>query len=162
MLLAQKLYESGKITYMRTDSLHLSETAKDQIQEEITKNYGDKYLQLRQYKNKNESAQEAHEAIRPTEMSVNSIDDHETGRLYDLIWKRTIASQMSDAVLEKTIAKIKISTTEDELTATGEVLKFDGFLKVYFESNDEDEAEAQPMGNESRLPPLTIGPATCF
>ncbi|MEO8568135.1 MAG: type I DNA topoisomerase, partial [Ginsengibacter sp.] len=157
MLIAQKLYENGKITYMRTDSLHLSDTAKDQIQEEIKKNYGDNYLQLRQYKNKNESAQEAHEAIRPTEMSANSIDDYETGRLYDLIWKRTIASQMSDAVLEKTTAKIKISTTEDELTATGEVLKFDGFLKVYFESNDEEETEAQPMGNESRLPPLTPG-----
>lgn len=157
MLMAQKLYESGKITYMRTDSLHLSNTAKDQIQNEITKNYGGNYLHLRQYKNKNESAQEAHEAIRPTEMSVSSVDDHETGRLYDLIWKRTIASQMSDAILEKTTAKIKISTVEDELTATGEVLKFDGFLKVYFESDDEDETEAQPMGSESRLPPLTIG-----
>ena len=157
MLMAQKLYESGRITYMRTDSLHLSDTAKEQIQTEIGKNYGDKYLQLRNYKNKNESAQEAHEAIRPTEMSVSSINDPETGRLYDLIWKRTIASQMSDAVLEKTTAKIKISTVEDELTATGEVLKFDGFLKVYFESNDDDESDNQPMGAESRLPPLSLG-----
>ncbi|HEV8084804.1 MAG TPA: type I DNA topoisomerase, partial [Chitinophagaceae bacterium] len=162
MLIAQKLYESGKITYMRTDSLHLSDTAKDQIQNEITKNYGNNYLQLRQYKNKNENAQEAHEAIRPTEMLVSSVDDYETGRLYDLIWKRTIASQMSDAILEKTTAKIKISTVEDELTATGEVLKFDGFLKVYFESNDEEEAEGQLMGNESRLPPLTIGQQLVF
>ncbi|MEP7231307.1 MAG: type I DNA topoisomerase [Ginsengibacter sp.] len=162
MLLAQKLYESGKITYMRTDSLNLSDTAKEQIQNEITKNYGANYLQLRQYKNKNESAQEAHEAIRPTEMSVSSTDDPETGRLYDLIWKRTIASQMSDAILEKTTAKIKISTVEDELTATGEVLKFDGFLKVYFESNDDEETETQPMGSESRLPPLTVGQQLVF
>ncbi|MEP7251033.1 MAG: type I DNA topoisomerase [Ginsengibacter sp.] len=157
MLMAQKLYESGRITYMRTDSLHLSDTAKEQIQTEICNNYGDKYLQLRNYKNKNESAQEAHEAIRPTEMSVSSINDPETGRLYDLIWKRTIASQMADAVLEKTTAKIKISTVEDELTATGEVLKFDGFLKVYFESNDDDESDKQAMGAESRLPPLAAG-----
>ena len=156
MLLAQKLYESGKITYMRTDSVNLSETAKGQMQEEITKNYGDKYLQLRQYKNKNESAQEAHEAIRPTEIQDSTIHDEETRRLYELIWKRTIASQMSDAVLEKTIAKIKISTTEDELTATGEVLKFDGFLKIYYEGNDDDENDGQFMESESRLPPLSV------
>ncbi|MEO7961531.1 MAG: type I DNA topoisomerase, partial [Ginsengibacter sp.] len=162
MLLAQKLYESGKITYMRTDSLNLSKTAKDEIQAAISKNFGDKYLQIRHYKNKNENAQEAHEAIRPTEMSVNTINDPDTGRLYDLIWKRTIASQMSDAVLEKTTAKIAISTIEDELTASGEVLKFDGFLKVYFESNDDDEADGQPFGGESRLPPLTPGQPLVF
>ena len=156
MLLAQKLYESGKITYMRTDSVNLSKTAKDQIETEIRKNYGDKYLQLRNYKNKNESAQEAHEAIRPTEMSVSRIDDPELSRLYELIWKRTIASQMSDAILEKTTAKIKISTVDDELTATGEVLKFDGFLKIYNEGNDEEENENPTFGNESRLPPLTV------
>ncbi|MEP6582964.1 MAG: type I DNA topoisomerase [Ginsengibacter sp.] len=162
MLIAQKLYESGKITYMRTDSLHLSDTAKEQIEAAITKNYGSNYLQMRVYKNKNENAQEAHEAIRPTDMSLSSIDDYDTARLYDLIWKRTIASQMSDAVLEKTTAKIKISTVEDELTATGEVLKFDGFLKVYYESNDEDESDGQQMGSESRLPPLTIGQQLAF
>ncbi|MEP6927835.1 MAG: type I DNA topoisomerase [Ginsengibacter sp.] len=156
MLLAQKLYESGKITYMRTDSVNLSETAKGQMQEEIIKTYGDKYLQLRQYKNKNESAQEAHEAIRPTEIQDSTINDEETRRLYELIWKRTIASQMSDAVLEKTTAKIKISTTEDELTATGEVLKFDGFLKIYYEGNDDDENDGEFMGSESRLPPLSV------
>ncbi len=156
MLIAQKLYESGKITYMRTDSVSLSETAKSQIQEEIIKNYSDKYLHLRFYKNKNESAQEAHEAIRPTEMKESSIHDEDTKRLYDLIWKRTIASQMSDAVLEKTTAKIKISTIEDELSASGEVLKFDGFLKVYYEGNDDDENDGQFMGSESRLPSLTV------
>lgn len=156
MLLAQKLYESGKITYMRTDSVNLSITAKSQIENEIRKNYGEKYLQLRNYKNKNESAQEAHEAIRPTEMSESRIHDVETGRLYELIWKRTIASQMSDAILEKTTAKIKISTVEDELTATGEVLKFDGFLKVYNEGNDDDDSENSSFGAESRLPALTV------
>ncbi|MDQ2718689.1 MAG: type I DNA topoisomerase [Bacteroidota bacterium] len=156
MLLAQKLYESGKITYMRTDSLNLSKTAKDQIEAEIRKNYGDKYLQLRNYKNKNEGAQEAHEAIRPTEMSEKGISDPETSRLYDLIWKRTIASQMSDAILEKTTAKIKISTTDNELTASGEVLKFDGFLKIYNEGNDDDENENANSGVESRLPPLIV------
>ena len=156
MLIAQRLYESGKITYMRTDSVNLSSTAKDQIKHEILKNYGEKYLQMRNYKTKNESAQEAHEAIRPTDMSESRIHDPELSRLYELIWKRTIACQMSDAILEKTTAKIKISTVEDELTATGEVLKFDGFLKVYHEDNDEDENENASFGNESRLPVLTV------
>ncbi|MGN6800416.1 MAG: type I DNA topoisomerase [Ginsengibacter sp.] len=156
MLIAQRLYESGKITYMRTDSVNLSSTAKDQIKNEVLKNYGEKYLQMRNYKTKNESAQEAHEAIRPTDMSEKSIHDTDMNRLYELIWKRTIASQMSDAILEKTTAKIKISNVEDELTASGEVLKFDGFLKVYYEGNDDDESENQPFG-ESRLPSLTVG-----
>jgi DNA topoisomerase-1 len=156
MIIAQKLYESGKITYMRTDSVNLSTTAKDQIKDEILKNYGEKYLQLRNFKNKNESAQEAHEAIRPTDMSENRINDPETSRLYELIWKRTIASQMSDAILEKTTAKIKISTVEEELTATGEVLKFDGFLKIYNEGNDDEDGENTAFGTESRLPPLTV------
>ncbi len=156
MLLAQKLYESGKITYMRTDSVNLSATAKEQIKNEVLKNYGEKYLQLRNFKNKNESAQEAHEAIRPTDMSESRIDDVETARLYELIWKRTIASQMSDAILEKTTAKIKISTVDDELTATGEVLKFDGFLKIYNEGNDDDDGDNATFGNESRLPPLAV------
>jgi DNA topoisomerase-1 len=156
MLIAQKLYESGKITYMRTDSLNLSSTAKDQIKNEILKNYGEKYLQMHNYKTKSESAQEAHEAIRPTDMSESRLHDPELTRLYELIWKRTIASQMSDAILEKTTAKIKVSTVEDELTATGEVLKFDGFLKIYNEGNDDDENENPSFGNESRLPPLEV------
>jgi DNA topoisomerase I len=156
MLLAQKLYESGKITYMRTDSVNLSATAKEQIKNEVLKNYGEKYLQLRNFKNKNESAQEAHEAIRPTDMSESRINDVETSRLYELIWKRTIASQMSDAILEKTTAKIKISTVDDELTASGEVLKFDGFLKIYNEGNDDDDGDNTAFGSESRLPPLTV------
>ncbi len=156
MLIAQRLYESGKITYMRTDSVNLSGTAKDQIKSEILKNYGEKYLQMRDYKTKSESAQEAHEAIRPTDMSESRIHDADMNRLYELIWKRTIASQMSDAILEKTTAKIKISTVDDELTATGEVLKFDGFLKVYNEGNDDDENENPSFGSESRLPALTV------
>ncbi|MES2432084.1 MAG: type I DNA topoisomerase [Bacteroidota bacterium] len=159
MLLAQKLYESGKITYMRTDSVNLGETAMDAIKAEIGKSYGDKYLQVRKYKNKNEGAQEAHEAIRPTYMENHTVNDPELARLYELIWKRTIASQMSDAELEKTIAKINISTNNEELTATGEVIKFDGFLKVYMESTDDEETED---GDESRLPNLTPGQALDF
>lgn len=159
MLLAQKLYESGQITYMRTDSVSLSETAMDAIRKEIHSSFGEKYLQVRKYKNKNEGAQEAHEAIRPTYMENSSVSDPELNRLYELIWKRTIASQMSDAELEKTTAKINISTNKEELTATGEVLKFDGFLKVYLESTDEEENEE---GSESRLPNLTVGQQLAF
>ena len=159
MLLAQKLYESGKITYMRTDSVNLSDTAMEGIKAEIGKSYGDKYIQIRKYKNKNESAQEAHEAIRPSYMENHFVNDPELTKLYELIWKRTIASQMSDAVLEKTVAKIDISTNEQELTASGEVIKFDGFLKVYFEGTDEDENEE---GAESRLPNLTVGQTLDF
>ena len=159
MLLAQRLYESGKITYMRTDSVSLGETAMDAIKTEINKSFGAKYLQVRKYKNKNESAQEAHEAIRPTYMENQTVNDPELTRLYELIWKRTIASQMSDAELEKTTAKINISTNNQELTATGEVLKFDGFLKVYLESTDDDEKEEE---GESRLPNLTVGQDLVF
>ena len=155
MLLAQKLYESGKITYMRTDSVNLGETAMDAIKGEINNSFGDKYLQVRKYKNKNESAQEAHEAIRPTYMDARSVADQDLARLYELIWKRTIASQMSDAIFEKTTAKIEISTNKENLTASGEVLKFDGFLKVYLESTDEEE-ENENEG-ESRLPNLSVG-----
>jgi DNA topoisomerase-1 len=152
MLIAQRLYESGKITYMRTDSINLSETAMQDIQKEIKSSYGDKYYQPREYKNKNASAQEAHEAIRPTYMENHFVEDEEGRRLYDLIWKRTIASQMSDAVFEKTTAKINISTNKDNLTATGEVMKFDGFLKVYNEGKDDDEDE----DSEDMLPPLRV------
>jgi DNA topoisomerase-1 len=159
MLLAQKLYESGKITYMRTDSVSLGETAMDGIMAEIKSSYGDKYLQVRKYKNKNENAQEAHEAIGPTYMENHTVNDPELNSLYELIWKRTIASQMSDAELEKTIARINISTNNAELTATGEVLKFDGFLKVYLESSDDEDTEEE---GESRLPNLTPGQALTF
>ena len=160
MLLAQKLYESGKITYMRTDSVSLGETAMDAIKAEISSSFGDKYLQVRKYKNKNESAQEAHEAIRPTYMENKTVNDPDLHRLYELIWKRTIASQMADAELENTTAKINISTNNQELTASGQVIKFDGFLKVYLESTDED--EDSDNGDESRLPNLTVGQALAF
>ena len=153
MLLAQKLYESGKITYMRTDSIALSDTAIDMIRDEIKNSYGDNYYQPRKFKNKNESAQEAHEAIRPTYMDTRTVDDNDLRRLYELIWKRTIASQMSDAEFEKTTAKIDISTNKDQLTASGEVMKFDGFLKVYLEGKDDEEEEED---TEGMLPPLKV------
>jgi len=155
MQIAQKLYENGYITYMRTDSVNLSNTALGDITNTVKSMYGDKYHQFRKYKNKNENAQEAHEAIRPTYASNPSIQETEWARLYELIWKRTMASQMADAELEKTTAKILISTNKEELTASGEVLKFDGFLKVYREDKDEDELEED--ANEGMLPPLTVG-----
>jgi DNA topoisomerase I len=156
MLLAQKLYESGNITYMRTDSVNLSDTAMDDIRNQVTNQYGQQYVQQRRYKNKNESAQEAHEAIRPTSMQRLSVEEADARRLYELIWKRTMASQMADAELEKTIAKIQISTNKEELTAQGEVLKFDGFLKVYREDRDDEDMEEED-GQEGMLPPLAIG-----
>ena len=160
MLLAQKLYESGKITYMRTDSISLSETAVDAIKAEINSSFGVKYYQPRKFKNKNENAQEAHEAIRPSYMNESKVDDADTNRLYELIWKRTIASQMSDAQFEKTTAKIEISTNKETLTASGEVMKFDGFLKVYLEGKDDDDLDEETElgeGDESLLPPLAKG-----
>ena len=156
MLLAQKLYESGNITYMRTDSVNLSETAVDAIKGQIASQYGNNYIQLRKYKNKSQSAQEAHEAIRPTYIESLTVNDPDARRLYELIWKRTMASQMADAELEKTIAKIDISTNKSELTAEGEVLKFDGFLKVYMEDRDDDDATEEEHA-EGVLPPLTVG-----
>ncbi|TCJ19188.1 type I DNA topoisomerase [Flaviaesturariibacter flavus] len=155
MLLAQKLYENGHITYMRTDSVNLSDTARSDIQKTVTGMWGDRYHQPRRFKNKNESAQEAHEAIRPTYMQTTTIDDPDTRRLYELIWKRTMASQMADAELEKTIAKIGVSTNGAELQAEGEVMKFEGFMKVYRESSD-DEEEGEGT-QEGMLPPLTVG-----
>ena len=155
MSLAQRLYEAGKISYMRTDSTGLSEEAIQKASAEVRKSYGDEYLQTRQYKTKSEGAQEAHEAIRPTDFGqqVASSDPAEQ-RLYELIWKRTVASQMAEAKLEKTTAKIGISTVPQQLIATGEVVKFDGFLKVYTESNDEDAEEQETKG---MLPPLNEG-----
>jgi DNA topoisomerase I len=155
MILAQKLYEGGKITYMRTDSVNLSETAIEDISKQINAQYGKKYVQQRKFKNKNESAQEAHEAIRPTYMENTTVEDSDARKLYELIWKRTMACQMSDAELERTTAKISISTNKEELTAQGEVLKFDGFLKVYMEDRD-DEDIAEDEHEEGMLPPLTV------
>lgn len=155
MLLAQKLYEAGYITYMRTDSVNLSETAQQDIAAHIKGTYGANYSQPRRYKNKNESAQEAHEAIRPTYMDRQKVDMPDAQKLYELIWKRTMASQMSDAELEKTTAKISISTNGEMLSAQGEVLKFDGFLKVYMEGRDDDEDDGEE--NESMLPQLAVG-----
>lgn len=159
MSVAQKLYESGHITYMRTDSVNLSDTALKAAENEITSAYGDKYFQHRKYKTKSAGAQEAHEAIRPTYFNQHTIDgDSSEKRLYELIWKRAIASQMSEAQFEKTTAKISISTRKEELVANGEVMKFDGFLKVYLESNDDDEeTEASADGENAMLPPLTKG-----
>lgn len=154
MSIAQKLYEHGFITYMRTDSVNLSELAIANAKDTITKNYGGNYSNPRRYTTKNDSAQEAHEAIRPTYFENNEIEGTaQEKRLYDLIWKRAIASQMSKAQLERTIATITISTLPEVLVATGEVLKFDGFLKVYLESTDEDGDEE----NSKMLPPLKVG-----
>jgi DNA topoisomerase I len=161
MILAQKLYENGYISYMRTDSVNLSETAREDIQKTIKSSYGDRYFRERRFKNKNESAQEAHEAIRPTYMSNTTVPDAETKKLYELIWKRTMACQMSDAELEKTTAKIGISTNNAELTATGEVMKFEGFMKVYREDLDEEDTDGEE-GQEAILPPLAPGQVVGF
>jgi len=158
MQVAQRLYEAGHITYMRTDSVNLSETALNAASQEIMSAYGDKYYNRRTYKTKSAGAQEAHEAIRPTYFNNHRIEaDNSEQRLYELIWKRAIASQMSEAQFEKTTAKIGISTRKDELVANGEVMKFDGFLKVYLESNDDEEDTQQDDGDNSMLPPLTKG-----
>ena len=157
MQVAQKLYESGHITYMRTDSVNLSDTALNAASDEIRSAYGDKYHHQRKYKTKSAGAQEAHEAIRPTYFNHHTIEgDGSDKRLYELIWKRAIASQMSEAQFEKTTAKISISTRKEELVANGEVMKFDGFLKVYLESSDEED-DNQQEGENAMLPPLTKG-----
>ena len=155
MSVAQKLYESGKISYMRTDSVNLSQEALEGAKSAIKQLYGSSYVKTRHFKNKSKSAQEAHEAIRPTSfMNQEAGSNNGEQRLYDLIWKRAIASQMADAQIERTIATIGISTMDENLTAQGEVIKFEGFLKVYIESTDDDD----PNGNHhSMLPPLEIG-----
>ncbi|HVA97555.1 MAG TPA: type I DNA topoisomerase [Bacteroidia bacterium] len=156
MMVAQRLYEAGKITYMRTDSVNLSDTAIEQATEEITSAYGKNYLNIRQYKTKSKGAQEAHEAIRPSYINKHSVDgESNEKRLYDLIWKRTIASQMSDAELEKTVATIGVSTSNEKFVAQGEVLKFDGFLKVYLESSDDETNEDE--NQKGMLPPIKKG-----
>ena len=154
MLLAQHLYEGGKISYMRTDSVNLSKEAVASAQGAIQTAYGDRYFQHRVYKTKSATAQEAHEAIRPTDFSQRVVSqDNGEQKLYELIWKRAIASQMADAQLEKTTATVAISTTPQTLTAKGEVVKFEGFLKVYVAGRDEDE----PAESRGMLPPLTVG-----
>ena len=151
MSVAQRLYESGKITYMRTDSVNLSKSALAGARDVIEKEYGKEYSRTRNFSTKSKGAQEAHEAIRPTYLEQKNIEGkRQEQRLYELIWKRTIASQMSEAQLERTTARIGISTRSDHLAATGEVIRFDGFLKVYMESSDE-EADEQPRG---LLPPI--------
>ncbi len=154
MRVAQQLYESGKITYMRTDSLNLSNLALGMAKEQITELYGEKYVKTRKFTTKIKGAQEAHEAIRPTYMNNKTAGkDASQKKLYELIWKRTIASQMSEAQLEKTVVTIDISTTKEKLVAKGEVIKFDGFLKVYLESTDDENGEDQ----KNVLPPLNKG-----
>ena len=144
MQVAQRLYEAGLITYMRTDSLNLSVDARNAAEEEITNYYGAEYSKQRVFKTKAKGAQEAHEAIRPTSMKMHSIaTEYDQTRLYDLIWKRTLASQMSDAQLERTNVKIENSENSKIFTANGEMIKFEGFLKVYLEGNDDDEGEEQ-------------------
>ena len=152
MNVAQRLYESGKITYMRTDSVNLSDDALESAKNEIISSYGKDYSKTRSFSTKSKGAQEAHEAIRPTDISKHTVDGESSHqRLYELIWKRTISSQMSEALLERTIAKIEISTNDEQFTAKGEMIKFDGFMKVYMEGKDEESEEQKGM-----LPQLNI------
>ncbi len=156
MMVAQKLYEAGKISYMRTDSLNLSDEAVQGAVRQIQSAYGKEFVFTRKFKTKSASAQEAHEAIRPTDFSVMDPGMDRNGqRLYELIWKRAIASQMADAELERTTASISISTNPRTLTASGEVIKFEGFLKVYMESKDDEDSEDEDSGKV--LPPLNVG-----
>jgi len=162
MSVAQKLYEEGKITYMRTDSLNLSDTAIKAAKAEIVSSYGEKYSETRKFTAKTKGAQEAHEAIRPVDMSVNSAgNDSAEQRLYDLIWKRTLASQMAEAQLERTRVKIGLKDvggdfSELHFLAKGEVIKFDGFLKVYMESSDDDD-DSNEKDESGLLPPMKVG-----
>ena len=155
MIVAQRLYEAGHITYMRTDSVNLSNDAKNAAQREIISSYGEIYSKPRNFKSKVKNAQEAHEAIRPTAMNKQHVSlGRDEDRLYSLIWKRTLASQMSEAKLERTNVKISNSKNNEILTANGEVITFDGFLKVYLEGTDFDEEDQAGM-----LPKLTINEA---
>ncbi|WBU90137.1 type I DNA topoisomerase [Cellulophaga omnivescoria] len=154
MQVAQRLYEAGLITYMRTDSVNLSKEALDAAKEAIIENYGKEYSEVRNYVGKTKGAQEAHEAVRPTDMKRQSPSlERDQARLYELIWKRTLASQMSDAQLERTNVKIQADKHKEEFTANGEVIKFDGFLKVYLEGHDDEETEEQ----EGMLPAMKVG-----
>ncbi len=152
MSTAQKLYEAGLITYMRTDSVTISEEAKTSILSKIESKYGNSYVNLRNYKNKNKSAQEAHEAVRPTDISVEDISsDYDQQRLYQLIWRRTISSQMSDAQIERTVVNIDSNSFDEIFIARGEVIKFDGFLRVYNEGTDDEVQE-----EKGTLPQLNV------
>ena len=155
MTMAQRLYEAGHITYMRTDSVNLSDDARKGAKNEILKAYGEKYSKSRQFKGKSKGAQEAHEAIRPTNFENHTVRaDRDEQRLYELIWKRAIASQMSEAQLERTNVKIEADKHSKLFTANGEVLKFDGFLKVYLEGRDEEDDDVQEQ--EGMLPALRV------
>lgn len=155
MQVAQRLYEAGLITYMRTDSVNLSEEAINAAKDAIVSNYGESYSNVRNFKGKSKGAQEAHEAIRPTDMMKQSPSlERDQSKLYELIWKRTIASQMSDAQLERTNVKVKANTHGETFTANGEVIKFDGFLKVYLEGQDEEDAGEE---QEGMLPAMSVG-----
>ena len=164
MTVAQKLYESGKITYMRTDSVNLSEDALKAAQNEIIKLYGKEYSNSRSYSNKSKGAQEAHEAIRPSYMNQRTIEgDSSLQKLYDLIWKRTISSQMSDAKIDRTVVKIGLSNSSEKLTARGEVITFDGFMKVYLEGKDEENLNEKgilPKVSENEILNLSEGSAS--
>ncbi len=156
MAVAQRLYEAGKITYMRTDSVNLSGLAINTAKSKIIALHGEEYLKTRQYKTKAKGAQEAHEAIRPTYIDQEEVDGSaQEKRLYELIWKRTIASQMSDAKLERTTVSIKISNTTELFQATGEIIKFDGFLRVYMESTDHEDENSNGNG-KALLPPVEV------
>ena len=153
MSVAQRLYESGFITYMRTDSVNLSQEALNSAKNAVVQLFGDKYSQVRNFATKSKGAQEAHEAICPTDMSKPTIAaEPDQNKLYELIWKRTLASQMADAQLERTIAKIENDKHHELFTATGEMIQFDGFLKVYLESTDDEDEEQEGM-----LPTLKEG-----
>ena len=156
MMVAQHLYENGRITYMRTDSVNLSALCLSASKNEIVKMWGEEYSKTRQYHTQSKGAQEAHEAIRPTDMSCTSIDGtQQEKRLYDLIWKRTAASQMADAEIEKTTVNISVSESPEIFVAGGEVVKFDGFIKVYHESTDDDDLREDD--NVRLLPPIKEG-----
>ncbi len=158
MMIAQKLYEAGHITYMRTDSLNLSELALNTIKKEITSTMGDEYLKIRHYRTSSRGAQEAHEAIRPTYVDQKTIDGTpQEKRLYSLIWKRAVASQMADAEMEKTTVEITSSVSGVKFNVTGEVVRFDGFLKVYMEGRDDDNAD--DSADQGILPNFTKGMA---
>ncbi|MCD6355511.1 MAG: DNA topoisomerase I, partial [Prolixibacteraceae bacterium] len=158
MTVAQRLYENGKITYMRTDSVNLSDLALNTAKQKISELHGEKYIKVRKYKTKAKGAQEAHEAIRPTYLSNETIaGTNQEQRLYNLIWKRTIASQMADARLEKTTVSISISNASEKFIANGEVLIFDGFLRVYFESTDDENGNGVIGNGQTILPPLKTG-----
>jgi DNA topoisomerase I len=155
MSVAQRLYENGNITYMRTDSVNLSNMAIGTAKQKITELHGEKYVKIRKYQTTSKGAQEAHEAIRPTYMDNETINGtSQEQRLYDLIWKRTIASQMADAELEKTTVSIRVSNAKEKFTATGEVLIFDGFLKVYIESTDDENGNSN--NGDIIIPPVKV------